>query len=234
MFKIIISIKNMSKMYNSHKVFNDFSLDIKRGEIFGLLGSSGCGKSTLLNIISNTLDIDEGIILNSSKKTSYVFQENRLLPWKTLYENISIVNEQNPKEDVLKIIDSMGLYKFKDNYPHELSGGMKKRCSIGRAFNYDADLMLMDEPFKSLDYKLKIDMIKSLLKLWDKNKLSIVFVTHEIEEALLLCDRVAVLSKDSSNKILNIFKIDEKRSNRKLNDKYLTDMRNEIIEFLIN
>jgi NitT/TauT family transport system ATP-binding protein len=221
-------------MYNSHKVFNDFSLDIKRGEIFGLLGSSGCGKSTLLNIISNTLDIDEGIILNSSKKTSYVFQENRLLPWKTLYENISIVNEQNPKEDVLKIIDSMGLYKFKDNYPHELSGGMKKRCSIGRAFNYDADLMLMDEPFKSLDYKLKIDMIKSLLKLWDKNKLSIVFVTHEIEEALLLCDRVAVLSKDSSNKILNIFKIDEKRSNRKLNDKYLTDMRNEIIEFLIN
>lgn len=224
----------MSKMYNSHKVFNDFSLDIKRGEIFGLLGSSGCGKSTLLNIISNTLDIDEGIILNSSKKTSYVFQENRLLPWKTLYENISIVNEQNPKEDVLKIIDSMGLYKFKDNYPHELSGGMKKRCSIGRAFNYDADLMLMDEPFKSLDYKLKIDMIKSLLKLWDKNKLSIVFVTHEIEEALLLCDRVAVLSKDSSNKILNIFKIDEKRSNRKLNDKYLTDMRNEIIEFLIN
>lgn len=224
----------MSKMYNSHKVFNDFSLDIKRGEIFGLLGPSGCGKSTLLNIISNTLDIDEGIILNSSKKTSYVFQENRLLPWKTLYENISIVNEQNPKEDVLKIIDSMGLYKFKDNYPHELSGGMKKRCSIGRAFNYDADLMLMDEPFKSLDYKLKIDMIKSLLKLWDKNKLSIVFVTHEIEEALLLCDRVAVLSKDSSNKILNIFKIDEKRSNRKLNDKYLTDMRNEIIEFLIN
>ncbi len=221
-------------MYNSHKVFNDFSLDIKRGEIFGLLGPSGCGKSTLLNIISNTLDIDEGIILNSSKKTSYVFQENRLLPWKTLYENISIVNEQNPKEDVLKIIDSMGLYKFKDNYPHELSGGMKKRCSIGRAFNYDADLMLMDEPFKSLDYKLKIDMIKSLLKLWDKNKLSIVFVTHEIEEALLLCDRVAVLSKDSSNKILNIFKIDEKRSNRKLNDKYLTDMRNEIIEFLIN
>lgn len=221
-------------MYNSHKVFNDFSLDIKRGEIFGLLGPSGCGKSTLLNIISNTLDIDEGIILNSSKKTSYVFQENRLLPWKTLYENISIVNEQNPKEDVLKIIDSMGLYKFKDNYPHELSGGMKKRCSIGRAFNYDADLMLMDEPFKSLDYKLKIDMIKSLLKLWDKNKLSIVFVTHEIEEALLLCDRVAVLSKDSSNKILNIFKIDEKRSDRKLNDKYLTDMRNEIIEFLIN
>lgn len=221
-------------MYNSHKVFSDFSLDIKRGEIFGLLGPSGCGKSTLLNIISKTLDIDEGIILNSSKKTSYVFQENRLLPWKTLYENISIVNEESPKEDVLKIIDSMGLYKFKDNYPHELSGGMKKRCSIGRAFNYDADLMLMDEPFKSLDYKLKIDMIKSLLKLWDKNKISIIFVTHEIEEALLLCDRVAVLSKNSSNKILNIFDIDEKRNNRKLNDKYLTDMRNEIIELLIN
>ncbi|WXR60863.1 ABC transporter ATP-binding protein [Peptostreptococcaceae bacterium AGR-M142] len=224
----------MSKMYNSHKVFSDFSLDIKRGEIFGLLGPSGCGKSTLLNIISKTLDIDEGIILNSSKKTSYVFQENRLLPWKTLYENISIVNEESSKEDVLKIIDSMGLYKFKDNYPHELSGGMKKRCSIGRAFNYDADLMLMDEPFKSLDYKLKIDMIKSLLKLWDKNKISIIFVTHEIEEALLLCDRVAVLSKASSNKILNIFDINEKRNNRKLNDKYLTDMRNEIIELLIN
>lgn len=224
----------MSKMYNSHKVFSEFSLDIKRGEIFGLLGPSGCGKSTLLNIISKTLDIDEGIILNSSRKTSYVFQENRLLPWKTLYENISIVNEESSKEDVLKIIDSMGLYKFKDNYPYELSGGMKKRCSIGRAFNYDADLMLMDEPFKSLDYKLKIDMINSLLKLWDKNKISIVFVTHEIEEALLLCDRVAVLSKDSSNKILNIFEIKEKRNNRKLNDKYLSDMRNEIIELLIN
>lgn len=118
-------------------------------------------------------------------------------------------------------------------YPSELSGGMKQRCSIARAFNYEADLLLMDEPFKSLDYNLRFNMIEQLLQLWKMKQNSIIFVTHEIDEALLLGDRILVLSS-MPTRVIKEFEIIKNKRERNLKDKELIKIRNEIISYLVN
>lgn len=182
-------------------------------------------------MISGLILPSKGDIFNKSKNISYVFQEDRLLSWKTVYENIYVVNKEVLKEKIEILIDKVGLKGFENYYPSKLSGGMKQRCSIARAFNYEADLLLMDEPFKSLDYNLRFSMIDHLLNLWEMKQNSIVFVTHEIDEALLLGDRILVLS-DRPTKVVKIFQIDRSQDQRRLNDKKLNEIRNEIIELL--
>ena len=166
--------------------------------------------------------------MNNSRNTSYVFQEDRLLPWKDAYENIRIVNKESSYEYCMELIEKVGLKGFEGFYPHELSGGMRQRCSIARAFNYEADLLLMVEPFKSLDNNLRIDMIRYLLTLWDNTKKTIVFVTHEIDEALLLGDRILLLS-NRPTKAEREFCLDKPKRNRGLTERDLIETRSEII-----
>lgn len=228
---MLLKISKIEKNFNNICVLKDFSMEVKKEEIVCIIGPSGCGKSTLLNIISGILTPELGKMLNNSSKISYVFQEDRLLPWKNVLENIKIVNKKSSKEDCLSLISKVGLEGFENYYPSKLSGGMKQRCSIARAFNYEADLLLMDEPLKSLDYNLRISMIKYLLKLWEDTKKSIVFVTHEIDEALLLGDKIVVLS-NRPTRVLKEIHIKKSKYKRSLTDFDLIEVRNEIINLL--
>lgn len=228
----MIKIKNISKSFDDLKVINDISFEIEKKEIVCILGPSGCGKSTLLNIIAGLNKEYLGTIENNVGKISYVFQEDRLLEWKTVYENIQFVNRNSEKKDILKLIKEIGLEDFENSYPRELSGGMRQRCSIARAFNFKAPLLIMDEPFKSLDYTLSLQMIKKLIKVWQERENSILMVTHNIDQALLLGNKLLVLSKKPTV-LLEEIKIQIPQEKRKLTDKFLIDTRNRIIDLLI-
>ena len=224
----ILRFLNIEKSFDNVSVLNNLSFDANREEIVCVIGPSGCGKSTMLNIMSGLIEPSCGQVINQSQNTSYVFQEDRLLPWKDVYQNIRIVNKKSSHEYIMELIQKVGLKGFEGFYPSELSGGMRQRCSIARAFNYEADLLLMDEPFKSLDYNLRIGMIRYLLMLWSSTKKTIIFVTHEIDEALLLGDRVLLLS-DRPTKVRREFRLEKPKCERNLTDADLIDTRNEII-----
>ncbi|MGO2117896.1 MAG: ABC transporter ATP-binding protein [Fusobacterium sp.] len=228
----MIKIKNISKSFDDLKVINDISFEIGKKEIICILGPSGCGKSTLLNIIAGLNKDYLGTIENNVGKISYVFQEDRLLEWKTVYENIQFVNKDSEKKDILKLIKEIGLEGFENSYPRELSGGMRQRCSIARAFNFKAPLLIMDEPFKSLDYTLSLQMIKKLIKVWEERENSILIVTHNIDQALMLGNKLLVLSKKPTF-LLEEIKIQIPQEKRKLTEKFLIDTRNRIIDLLI-
>ncbi|MFK4784837.1 ABC transporter ATP-binding protein [Fusobacterium sp. MFO224] len=228
----MIKIKNISKSFDDLKVINDISFEIGEKEIVCILGPSGCGKSTLLNIIAGLNQDYLGTIENNADKISYVFQEDRLLEWKTVYDNIEFVNKNSEKKDILKLIKEIGLEGFENSYPKELSGGMRQRCSIARAFNFKAPLLIMDEPFKSLDYTLSLQMIKKLIKVWQESKNSILMVTHNIDQALLLGNKLLVLSKKPTV-LLEEIEIDIPQDKRQLTEKLLIDTRNRIIDLLI-
>jgi len=226
---MVAELRNICKRYGTLEVLNNFSLDVKPKEIVCILGASGCGKSTLLSILSGVLDPEEGQVKRHTKRIGYVFQEDRLLPWKTVYDNIYFVNKESSEDEIDLLIEVIGLKGFEACLPKELSGGMRQRCSIARAFNYHPELLLMDEPFKALDYSLRLRMIGQLIEVWRKTSSAIVFVTHQIDEALMLGNRVIVLSERPAT-ILKTYSIKTKQENRELNSKELTEVRNEIIQ----
>lgn len=227
----MLKFNKIEKWFNDLCVLKDFSMDINREEIVCIIGPSGCGKSTLLNICSGILEPSKGTIINNSTNISYVFQEDRLLPWKNVHDNIHIVNSSSSREKCMDLLKNVGLEGFEKHYPSQLSGGMRQRCSIARAFNFEADLLLMDEPLKSLDYTLRLNMIKYILNLWNNTKKNIIYVTHEIDEAILLGDKILVLSQRPS-KVIKEFRINTPKGARKLNDQGLVEVRSQIIELL--
>lgn len=180
----------ISKSYGARKVFENFSLEIQEGEILCILGESGCGKTTLLNILSR-LTTCEGILENVPKKVGYIFQEARLMPNLTLEDNLRYVGGRD--EDIEEILQKTELFSVKSKRPKELSGGEKQRVSIARAFLSNAPLLLLDEPFSSLDTPRKIRLAGVFAELWREKKHTAVFVTHDIEEAWMLAHRVVVL-----------------------------------------
>ena len=229
---MIVQLEKICKSFGDMEVIKDISFTIDKEEIICVLGPSGCGKSTMLNIISGLTPPNRGCVDRNTDKIGYVFQEARLLPWKTLYENIKFVKDDTPPKELHKLISDIGLEGFENCFPNELSGGMKQRCSIARAFNYNSELLLMDEPFKSLDYTLRIKMISQLIGIWEKSSNSILFVTHEIDEALLLGNRIIILSNRPA-RIIRTFEIKISQRERKLSSKTLTEIRNEIIDILV-
>jgi NitT/TauT family transport system ATP-binding protein len=216
-------IKKMNKAYSAITVFADFNLQIEENKITCILGPSGIGKTTLLNIICGLTSPDKGDISDFKEKTfSYIFQEPRLLKWKTVYENIYFVLKDifpREKSKIIsdKLIDIVGLKSFKDYYPDKISGGMAQRVSIARAFAYPSEILLMDEPFKSLDIKLKKKLINSFYYLWELDKRTVIFVTHDIDEAAYLGDEIFILEEKSPANIKTQVKIDISQKER-LND----------------
>jgi ABC-type nitrate/sulfonate/bicarbonate transport system ATPase subunit len=204
----VITQKNISKIfkdYRGHKfqALHDINLEVQEGEFFILLGPSGCGKSTLLRIMSGLESEFTGTQMyhNVDKKDfSFVFQQFALLPWLTVEENIllgltargHITMEEKSK--VKKLIQSLGLERFTNEYPKELSGGMKQRVGIARALAINPKIMFLDEPFSALDSFTAKTLREELLSIWKEQKVTIVMVTHNIEEALQLGDRIAVMS----------------------------------------
>ncbi|WP_418790397.1 ABC transporter ATP-binding protein [Phosphitispora sp. TUW77] len=195
-----LNISGLNKSFPGVNLFKDFRIEFKRKMITGILGPSGCGKTTLLNMITGTIEPDSGEFLGfAGKRISYIFQEPRLLPWKTVTENVEFVlKDIYPKTErgtiVSSLLEMVGLVKFAGYYPWQLSSGMRQRVSAARAFAYPSDILVMDEPFRALDIKLKMSLIKSFRKLWDIDKRTVIFVTHDVDEALWLCDEIYVFS----------------------------------------
>ena len=185
----------------------ELTLDVAKGEFVSLVGPSGCGKSTFLNVLLGLLKADGGEIrLNGKQITgpgqerAMVFQEFGLLPWRTVLANVELGLELKGvpapvrRERAMELIKMAGLAGFASHYPHELSGGMKQRVGLARALAMDPEVLLMDEPFAALDAQTRDLMQTELLQIWDRTRKTVVFVTHSIEEAVYLSDRVIVIS----------------------------------------
>ncbi|MDT9722522.1 ABC transporter ATP-binding protein [Paenibacillus sp. ClWae2A] len=190
-------------------VLNGLSLTVEQGEFVAIVGPSGCGKSTLFHIIGGLLKPQEGQVLMNGHdvtgqrgKISYMPQQPALFPWRTIEDNVLLAGEvassAPPRAEALaearKWLSSVGLAGFEQAYPHMLSGGMQQRAAFLRALLSPQELMLLDEPFSALDALTRSDMQRWLLDIWEQNRRSVLFITHNIEEALLLADRVYVLS----------------------------------------
>ena len=207
----LLSVEAVSKEFNvrGKKVLalDGLNVVVSEGEFLTVVGPSGCGKSTLLNLIVGLLQASSGRILFRNRpinginpEIGYVTQKDNLLPWRTLLQNVELALEIRGVEKVERrrraeeLIERVGLTGFGDHYPHELSGGMRQRANIIRTLIYDPELILMDEPFGPLDAQTRIVLQDQLLKLWSTTKKTIVFITHDLVEAIALADRVVVMT----------------------------------------
>lgn len=192
-----------------NKVLDGVSLTVAPGEFCVVVGASGCGKSTLLNLAAGLLTPTSGTVTQQgvpitgiNTKIGHVAQNANLIPWRTVRENLRLplAIRRWPRaeraERVEHWINAVGLGGYGDHYPHELSGGMQKRCSIARTLVYDPDIILMDEPFGALDAMTKVVMQDELLRLWNEQKKTVMFITHDLTEAVALGDRVVAMGKN--------------------------------------
>lgn len=213
----LIQINNLNKHYHTKEgeieAINNIDLNIKKGEIISLVGPSGCGKSTILSILAELdKDYKGSIIKENNLKISYMLQSDALLPWMTIYENAILglkIQNKFTKENIDYVNYLLKLYKleeFKDNYPKSLSGGMKQRVALIRTLSIKPDLLLLDEPFSALDQQSRLLISDDVYKIIKKEKKTVILVTHNIEEAILLSNKVIVLSKRPA-KIKNIVNI---------------------------
>jgi NitT/TauT family transport system ATP-binding protein len=207
----LLSVEGVSKEFQVRGkrilALDSITLAIERGEFVTVVGPSGCGKSTLLNLIVGLLIPSAGCILFRDRpinginpEIGYVTQKDNLLPWRTLVANVEVALEirgVEPKERRRRageLIQQVGLRGFEDHYPHELSGGMRQRANIIRTLIYDPQLILMDEPFGPLDAQTRIVLQDQLLKLWTSTRKTIIFITHDLVEAIALADRVVMMT----------------------------------------
>ena len=191
-------IDDVSLAFGSVVVFQRLSLSIERGEFVAVVGPSGCGKTTLLNLLSQFTRPDSGEVI-SAERVRMVYQTDSLFPWQTVRENIELglrhlTNQGERQQQLNEMLKLIKLEGFADHYPHQLSGGMRQRVELGRALIGDSDVLLLDEPFSSLDYLTRIRMRNELARVLDQLPRTVVLVTHDIEEAAQLADRIVVLS----------------------------------------
>jgi NitT/TauT family transport system ATP-binding protein len=220
-----IQFKSVSKVFEikvagrtqAMRALNDVSFDIEQGEIVALAGPSGCGKTTALRIIMGLESASSGSVLASNKEVTgcghdrgMVFQHAELLPWKSALENVKFALSMKgvPKADLdataMRYIDLVGLSAAKDRRPHQLSGGMKQRVGIARALAIDPEVLLMDEPFGALDSQTRETLQMEVLAIHERTRKTIIFVTHDIDEAVLLADRVVVMDRGQVKEIIPI------------------------------
>jgi len=231
----MIKLENVYKSFGKLEVLDNINLKIEKGEFAVIWGPSGCGKSTLLKIISSLEKPTKGnVVIGKNKVSSFIFQDIALFDWRNVEDNISfgleIKKGKEKKNKIKKMIDFVGLNGFEKYYPFEISGGMKQKVALARALAVEPENILMDEPFSSLDAITQKKMREELIKIWDKTKKTIVFVTHNIEEALFLADKIIVLSKRPA-KIIGEYKIKIPREKR-MNNQELFKLREEITKKL--
>ena len=196
-----MQLKNIVKDYGDKKVLGGIDIEIEEGKITAILGESGCGKSTLLNIIAGKIKDYSGEVIferEHKKGISYVFQEDTLIPWKTVYSNLEFVlkgkvEKSQIDERIKKYLKIVNLEGSEKEFPNMLSGGMKRRVGIARAFAFPSNYMFMDEPFEFLDVKIKEEIVEDLIKLQESEKKTIILITHDIDTAITLGEKIVVL-----------------------------------------
>lgn len=205
--KAKVTVRNLTKKFGDLLVLDNVSFDVEEGELLCVVGPTGCGKSTFLNSLVNIYDITAGEILLDGKKVNnreqniaYIFQGDSTMPWLTVEENVRFgldlkkLPAKVKKERVDKYLEIVGLTKYRNYYPKQLSASMLQRVSIARAFATEPDLLLMDEPYGQLDIELRFKLEDELVKLWQLTKTTVIFITHNIEEAVYLGNNIMVLS----------------------------------------
>ncbi|MCX8207494.1 MAG: ABC transporter ATP-binding protein [Methanothrix sp.] len=247
----LLEVRSVSKVFDvdgkSMEVLRDISMSVDEGEFVCFIGPSGCGKTTLLRIIaglefpsSGSVLLDGTPIKGPGPERGMVFQEYSLFPWRTVLDNVAFGPEIRgvPKEERYRLareyLKMVGLERFESRYPHELSGGMKQRVAIARALVNNPKALLMDEPFGALDAQTRNVMQSELLRIWEQERKTIIFVTHSVDEAIYLGDRIVVFSA-RPGRVKEIIEIDlprpRKRTSLEVNmirDKILQDLRAEI------
>lgn len=207
-----VEVINLTKKFGDLLVLNDVSFNVKKGEFICIVGPTGCGKTTFLNLLTRLIEPTSGEILIDGKPAdpkihniSFVFQEPSAFPWLTAQQNIEYglrikkIPEEEIQERIKIIIELLGLEKFRNAYPHEMSVSMEQRVVIGRAFALNPDLLLMDEPYGQMDIKMRYYLEDEVIKLWKATGSTVLFITHNLEEAVYLAERVLILSNKPAN-----------------------------------
>lgn len=199
----VLELKNVSKVFSidigDFLVLDDISFTVNKNEIVGIVGPSGSGKTTILNLISGILKPTKGqVIVNG--KMGYMFQKDLLFDWRTIWKNLTIgleIKKKNKKEEhdkIVKRLKKYGLYEYINNYPSELSGGMKQRIALIRTLATSPDVLLLDEPFSALDYQTRLNISNDIYSIIKNEQLTSILVTHDISEAISMCDKIIILS----------------------------------------
>ncbi len=206
---MVISVNHISKSFGDRNVLDDVTMHVNHKEIVSVLGISGSGKTTLFNLISGVLPCNEGEIVTNSK-IGYMMQKDLLMPWKTVMENIALplilkgVDKNTANNTVHSFLEQFGLKNTENEYPNALSGGMRQRASLLRTYLFSGEILLLDEPFSSVDAITRHQLHQWLLAIYEELSLSILLITHDIEEALLLSDRIYVLSGSPASVVAEI------------------------------
>ncbi len=219
--RVKLTLKNISKSFYARKeifeAVNNVSLDVYENEFLVILGPGQCGKSVLLNMITGLEKPTAGTVEFADRNESnvgFVFQKTAVFPWKTVMENVEFAQElqgvsrEKRREQAQYLIELVGLKGFENSYPRQLSGGMKQRVGIARAYCSNPDVLLMDEPFGALDAQTRYQMEEEVLRIWEKEKRTVIFVTNNIEEAVYLGDRIVLLSECPAT-VKEIYSLDQ-------------------------
>jgi ABC-type nitrate/sulfonate/bicarbonate transport system ATPase subunit len=185
----------LSKSYNSISIIENWNLEVKQGERLTIIGPSGCGKTTFLRLIAGFEQPSSGKLYLNFKKAGYVFQEPRLIPWKTVKENLLFVR---PDGSCQEILAHLGLKGYENYYPIQLSGGMAQRANLARALFIEPDLLLLDEAFFAIDLQIKYTILQYIMDLWEKSNFTLISITHDPKDALLLADKILLVSEKPS------------------------------------
>lgn len=241
--KIKVKVDNLTKSFGDLLVLDKISFDVKDGEFLCIVGPTGCGKTTFLNSLTKLYDIDSGSILIDGKEIdlkhhnlAYIFQEYSTMEWLNVEDNIAYglkiknVDKNIIKERVDRVVEIVGLEKFRKYYPRQLSASMLQRVVIARAFAVEPELLLMDEPYGQLDLILKYKLEDELIALWEKTKTTVIFITHNIEEAVYLSDRILVLTNKPTKVKTEI--INDLPRPRKISSPGFIELRNQITDLI--
>ncbi|SEI11099.1 NitT/TauT family transport system ATP-binding protein [Rhizobium tibeticum] len=222
--KSMVSIDAVTMSFGSYVAVQDVNLTVADGEFLAIVGPTGCGKSTILNAIagllkpaSGTVTIDSAPVKGVQNDIGYLFQQDALLPWKTSIENVELgllfkgVSSAERRERSMNWLAKVGLKGFEHRYPHQLSGGQRKRVQMAQALISGPKVILMDEPFSALDIHTRHLMQNELLRLWQEERRAVVMITHDLEEAIALGDRVAILAAGPRSRVIESFPVELER-----------------------
>ncbi len=241
--KTKVEVKNLTKKFGDLLVLDNISFNVEQGDLLCVVGPTGCGKTTFLNSLTKIYEATSGQILLDGEPVdprrqniSYIFQGDSTMPWLTVAQNVGFgldikkVSKSRREELVNKYLDVVGLTKYKDYYPNQLSTSMLQRVSIARAFATEPDLLLMDEPYGQLDMELRFHLEDELVRLWKMTGTTVIFITHNIEEAVYLSNRIMILT----NKPTSVKRImdNELPRPRDVTSSKFVELRNEVTELI--